>query len=177
MKLDEKQISREVIFKGKVFNVYKDKITLPDETESFRELVEHRGGVCIAAKNENNEYLMVSQYRYPIKQIFFEFVAGKKEQGEDPLKTAERELIEETGYQAKNFSYMGSFVPTCGYSSEIIDMYYADDLTFIGQNLDENEFLNVSSIKLDDLITMIMNDELKDAKTIILALKLKNLGK
>jgi len=177
MKLDEKQINREVIFQGKVFNVYKDKIILPDNTESFRELVEHKGGVCIAAKMENNDYLMVTQYRYPIKQVFFEFVAGKKEQDEDPLKTAQRELIEETGYQAKNFIYMGSFVPTCGYSSEIIDMYYADDLTFVGQNLDENEFLNVSSIKLDDLIEMIMNNEVTDAKTIILALKLKNLGK
>ncbi|MEA5026885.1 MAG: NUDIX hydrolase [Erysipelotrichaceae bacterium] len=177
MKLKEDQFSRQVIYEGKIFSVYHDLVRLPNDQEAYRDVVTHHGGVAIAAKNASGEYFMVRQYRYPLNKEMTEFVAGKKEKGEDPLTTAKRELIEETGYQAENFEYLGRFIPTCGYCNEHIDMYYADQLTFIGQQLDDIEFLNVFTIRLEELIRQIMNNEIEDAKTIIMALKLQYLQK
>lgn len=177
MKLEEKKLNRQTIYEGKVFNIYHDEVLLPNDKISYRDLVEHHGGVCIAAKTADNHYLLVQQFRYPLNKVMLEFTAGKKEQGEDPLECAKRELLEETGYQAEEFISLGSFVPTCGYSSEVIHLYYASKLSFVGQDLDENEFLNVVYLKLDDILTKIMNNEIDDAKTIIMAFKLDRLNK
>jgi len=177
MKLEEKKLNRQTIYEGKVFNIYHDEVLLPNDKISYRDLVEHHGGVCIAAKTADDHYLLVQQFRYPLNKIMLEFTAGKKEKGEDPLECAKRELLEETGYQAEEFISLGSFVPTCGYSTEIIHLYYANKLSFVGQALDENEFLNVVSLKLDDILTKIMNNEIDDAKTIIMAFKLDRLNK
>ncbi|MDD4642694.1 MAG: NUDIX hydrolase [Erysipelotrichaceae bacterium] len=177
MKLKEKKISRKTIYQGPIFDIYRDEVLLPNDKIANRDILQHYGGVAIAARTDDDHYLLVQQYRYPQDKIMIEFTAGKKEKDEDPLTCAQRELIEETGYQAERYTYMGSFVPTCGYSTEVIYLYLAENLSFVGQNLDDNEFLNVMHIKLDDIIEMIINNQIDDAKTIILAFKLKYLNK
>ena len=177
MKLKEKKLNRQTIYEGQVFNVFHDEVLLPNDKKSYRDIVEHHGGVCIAARKPDGHYLLVQQFRYPLNKNMLEFTAGKKEKGEDPLMCAKRELLEETGYQAKEFIPLGSFVPTCGYSTEIIYLYFADKLSFCGQNLDENEFLNVVELTLDDILNKIMSNEIDDAKTIIMAFKLNQLNK
>lgn len=172
MKLEEKQLKRTPIYEGKVIKVYVDDVELPDGHKSKREIVEHRGGVTIAARKEDGTLIMVNQYRYALNRVMKEFVAGKKEYGEEPLLTAQRELEEESGYVADKWVNMGRFIPTCGYDNEIIDLFYAEGLHFVGQHLDENEFLNVYSMSLSDIIKEIEDGTIQDGKTIILAYKL-----
>ena len=128
----EKQISREEIYNGKVIHVVKDEVELDDGTRSIREVVLHNGGACIALKNEG-KYYMVSQYRYSLGKEMLEFPAGKIEKGEDPDETILREAVEETGYSVKNIKKLGSIIPTCGYCSERIHLYYGEADEKIGQ--------------------------------------------
>jgi len=168
--MKEKTISKNLIFKGKVFTVYDDDVKLPDGSISHREVLDHSGGVCILAQIED-EVLMVRQYRYAVGKEMLELPAGKLEKNENPLPAAVRELQEETGYQAGKMISLGSFIPTCGYCNEVIYMFKAEDLTFVGQNLDPTEFLSVERVKIKDLKTMIANNEIQDAKTIVLCYK------
>lgn len=177
MKLTEKQLTSKLIYKGPVFTVYRDEVLLPDDQVSHRDYIKHNGGVCIAAKDKDNNFFLVQQFRYPLDREMIEFPAGKKEKGEDPLDCAMRELVEETGYKTDELISLGCFVPTCGYSTEIIYMYYADKLTFVGQNLDQTEFLNVIKMPLSMIMEKISNNEIIDSKTIIMAYKLSTLNK
>lgn len=175
MELEEKQLKREVIYEGRVIHVYKDDVLLPDGSTSIREVISHRGGVCIAARKEDGSFLMVQQYRYALGRVFKEFVAGKREEGDEPLERAKAELQEETGYLAEHWEDLGAFVPTCGYDNEVIHLYYADDLTFVGQHLDDTEFLNVFTMSLENIFREINEGKIQDGKTIILAYKLKEI--
>ena len=175
MELIEKKISRETVYEGKVFRVHVDDVLLPDGNTSKREIVEHNGGVCIAARKEDGTFLMVRQYRYALQREFREFVAGKREGKDDPLYRAQCELEEETGFRAEKWVDMGKFVPTCGYDTEVIHLYYAEGLSFVGQHLDEHEFLEPYSLSLEEILSEIEKGEILDGKTIILAYKLKEL--
>ena len=176
MNFREKKLNRTTIYTGVVFKVHVDDIVLPNGKTSKREVIEHIGGVCIAAKTEDNRYYIVQQYRYPHKRVFIEFPAGKKEKGEEYLQSAKRELEEEIGYEANYWEYLGSCIPTPAYDTEIIDLYYADDLVYKGQNLDSEEFIEVETKTIDELETMVLNQHIKDAKTICLLhhLRLRN---
>ena len=163
----EKQIRREEIYNGKVIHVVKDDVVLDDGTTSVREVVLHNGGVCIALKKDG-KYFMVSQYRYSLGKQMLELPAGKIEKGEDPDDAILREVEEETGYKAEGIRKFGSIIPTCGYCSERIHLYYAEAGDRVGQHLDEDERIDLLTFTYDEIREKIRNGEIDDAKTIAL---------
>ena len=147
---------------------------LPNGKTALREVIEHPGGVCVAALTDENEVLMVKQFRYPYSEVVMEIPAGKRDsQDEDPLECGIRELKEETGATAKNMFFLGELYPTPGYCGEIIWLYGATELSFGECDPDEDEFLSVERIPLETAVDMIMSGEIKDAKTQAAVLKLK----
>ncbi len=176
MNLREKPLSAEYIYKGKIINVRRDEAELPNGKTAFREVVEHPGGVCVAAITDNDELLFVSQYRYPYGEVILELPAGKRDsRNEDPLLCGKRELREETGASAERFVFLGELYPTPGYCGEIIYMFAAAGLSYGEQDPDEDEFLSVEKIPLERAVDMVMSGEIKDAKTQAAVLKVKRL--
>ena len=174
MNLEEKQLKAEYLYKGRIINLRRDEAELPNGNTALREVIEHPGGVCVAALTEQNEVLMVRQYRYPYSEVIMEIPAGKRDsKDEDPLQCGMRELKEETGASAEKFIFLGELYPTPGYCAEIIWLYAATGLTFGEQDTDEDEFLTVQRIPLEKAVDMIMSGEIKDAKTQAAVLKLK----
>ena len=173
MELTEKRLSTEQIFDGRILHIRRDLVELPDGTQSVREVVDHPGGVCILALDEENQALLVSQFRYPYDQVVRELPAGKLEYGEDPDAAAIRELKEETGAAPGEFRSLGELYPSPGYCGEIIRMYLARDLSFGEAHLDADEFLNLERIPFSQLVEQVLSGEIKDAKTIAAVLKAK----
>lgn len=174
MNLEEKQISAEYMYKGKIINLRRDTALLPNGNTATREVVEHNGGVCVAALTDNYEVLFVRQFRYPYMEIIPEIPAGKRDKAdEDPLKCGIRELKEETGATAEKFIPLGKLYPSPGYCGEIIWMYAATGLSYGEQNPDDDEFLTVEKIPLNKAVEMILSGEITDAKTQAAVLKLK----
>ena len=177
MNLEEKQISAEYKFKGKIINLRVDEALLPNGATATREVVEHNGGICVVPLTEKGEILMVEQYRYPYSEVVLEIPAGKRDGDEAPLDGGKRELKEETGATAENYTFLGELYPTPGYCGEIIYMYLATGLSYGETNPDEDEFLNIKRIPLEEAVEMIMNGEIKDAKTQTAILKTERLIK
>lgn len=178
MKLNEQTLNCEYIYKGKVINLKKEKTLLPDGKETFREIVEHNGGVCVAALTENDEILLVRQYRSGVKETLIEVPAGKLEKGEDPETCGRRELEEETGYCAKVFIPALTICVTPAYCEEKIYLYIAKGLYKGKTNFDDDEFIEPLKMNIDELMEKIANNEITDAKTIIAAYTaLKFIGK
>ena len=176
MNLTEKQLTKEYIFKGRVINLRRDTALLPNNTTATREVIEHNGGVCVAALTDNDEVLFVRQFRYPYMEEILEIPAGKRDSAdEDPLLCGKRELKEETGATAKKFIPLGELYPTPGYCGEIIWMFAATGLDFGQTCPDDDEFLEGEKIPLNKAVEMILNGEIKDAKTHAAVLKLKML--
>lgn len=171
MDLTEKPVKQDYIFKGRIVRLRVDEAELPNGTHAVREVVEHLGGVCVAALTENNELLFVEQFRYPYMELVLELPAGKLEFGEDPFEAGKRELQEETGASAVEYRDLGKFYPTPGYCGEIIHMYLAKNLTFTQQHLDADEFLEVRRIPLEEAFQMVMRNEIRDGKTQVGILK------
>ena len=166
MDLKEKKLSSELIYKGKIIDVYKDKVVCPNGHESVREYVSHCRASCVMALNDDGKFLVEKQYRYPYDEVIFEFPAGKCDKGEDPLITAKRELEEETGYLANRIEFLGEIYPSCAYTDEIIYLYEARDLVKTHQHLDDNEALNIFEITIEELNNLIKKGDLKDAKSL-----------
>ena len=139
MELIETTLSSEKIFDGRILHIRRDTVRLPDGSDATREVVDHPGGVCVLALDDENRALLVSQFRYPYKEVVREVPAGKLEYGEDPREAAIRELAEETGATAGEFRSLGELYPSPGYCGEIIRMYLARDLTFGETHLDKDE--------------------------------------
>ena len=163
------------IFSGKVITVHLDDITLCNDLPAQRECVDHPGGVGIICVNEDDEVVLVRQFRYPYKETIYEIPAGKLEKDEDPLDAAMRELREECGAVCDELKPLGEIYPSPGYTNEIIRLYACVNPTFVEQELDEDEFLQVCKMKLSTFLAKIMSGEIKDAKTIVAAMKLKEL--
>lgn len=171
-KFEEKQLEREEIFDGAVLHVVKDKILLPDGNTSYREFCLHKGAVAVIPITDENEVILVRQFRYAHHREFLEIPAGKFDFiGEDPLEAAKRELSEETGATAKKFVYLGVLDTTPALIDEKIHMFLAEGLTFGESHPDEDEFLSVEKTPLKELVEMVMNGEIRDAKTQIAILK------
>lgn len=171
MDMTEKTLSEKLIYKGRILDLHVDEIELPDGKKSIREVVEHHGGVCVAALTEDNCLLFVRQYRYPYHKVLLELPAGKLEKGEDPLEAGIRELEEECGVKAGTVIPMGQVYPTVAYCSEIIHLFLAKGLQKTQQHLDDGEFLSVEKIPLDEAVSLVMNGEITDSKTVALVLK------
>lgn len=165
MDLTEKQISAAYLYRGKVVSLRVDEAELPNGRHAKREVVEHNGGVCVVPLTDQNEILMVEQFRYPYGEVVLEIPAGKREGTEPPLECGIRELREETGATAEQFTFLGELYPSPGYCGEIIYMYLATGLRFGESKPDEDEFLNLKRIPLEQAVEMILKGEIKDAKT------------
>lgn len=166
MNLTEKTLKEEYIFKGRIINLRCDEVELPDGNKSRREVVEHKGGVCVLPLTENDEIIFVRQFRYPYKEELLEIPAGKRDTADEvPLECGKRELKEEVGATANEYISLGELYPSPGYVGEIIYMYLARGLTFGDVCRDEDEFLNVEKIPFGKALDMVMNGEIKDAKT------------
>ena len=175
MDFTEKRIDRKTVFEDRIINVYNDTVVLPDGKTTHRELVEHHGGVCIAALTENGGLLFVRQFRYPYNRVLLELPAGKLEKGENPLSAGIRELEEECGVTAKSVVPMGEVYPTVAYCTEIIHLFLARGLKKTKQHLDEGEFLSVEEIPLKEAVRLVMDGKIADSKTVALVLKTEKL--
>ena len=171
MDFTEKPLKQDYLYRGKIVNLRVDNAELPDGTTALREVIEHPGGVCVAALTEKEELLFVEQFRYPYMETVLELPAGKLEYGEDPFEAGKRELLEETGAAAENYRDLGKLYPTPGYCGEIIHMYLAENLTFSEQHLDEDEFLELYRTPFSDMLARVMRGEIEDAKTVCGILK------
>lgn len=177
MNLEERQLSFDYKFKGRIINLRVDEALLPNGATATREVVEHNGGICVVPITEKGEVLMVEQYRYPYGEVILEIPAGKRDGDEEPLEGGKRELREETGAIAENYTFLGELYPTPGYCGEVIYMYLATGLSFGETDPDEDEFLNVKKIPLEKAVDMIMKGEIKDAKTQTAILKVERMLK
>ena len=173
MDLTEKTLESVTMFNGKIIHVRRDTVELPNGHQSFREVVDHHGGVCVLALDREGRALLVRQFRYPYLEVLREVPAGKLERGEDPYQAALRELHEETGARPGRFRSLGELYPSPGYCGEIIRMYLAQDLSFEDAEPDEDEFLAVERVPFDELVEQVLAGEIKDAKTIAAVLKTK----
>lgn len=171
MDLTEKPISQEYIFKGKIVKLRVDDALLPNGSTAKREVIEHPGGVCIAPLTDEGDLIFVEQYRYPYSEVVLELPAGKLEYGEDPFEAGKRELSEETGAEATEYASLGKLYPTPGYCGEIIHLYLAKHLSFKEQHPDEDEFLQVRRIPLEEAFQMVMRNEIPDSKTQVAIMK------
>ena len=170
--LQEKQTSTEDIFDGIVLHVVRDTVSLPNGHSAIREVIRHIGAVCVIPVTENNEVIVERQYRYPLNRVILEIPAGKLDSpDENRLSAIQRELREETGYSADEWTEIGDFHPAPAYSDEYITMYLARGLHKGKQDLDADEFLNVYTIPLKDLVNDVMSGRISDAKTQVCILK------
>ena len=169
--LNETRLEGEQIFNGKILHIERDKVQLEDGSQAFREVVRHPGGVCILALTEKEEILFVRQFRYPHSTVTLEIPAGKLEYGENPEECGKRELLEECGCTADEFTYLGKLFPTPAYFSEVIRIYLAKGLHYGKQSLDNDEFLDVEKIPFEEAVSLVLSDAVPDSKTQIAVLK------
>ena len=175
MELYEKKLTSKQIFDGKVVKLFVDTVELPDGSEAIREIVRHPGAVCVIPVTKDMDVVTVKQYRYAFEQIMLEIPAGKLEPGENPLEAVKRELEEESGVVAKKIEYLGEIFTTVAIFDEKIHLYLATELEFKNAHPDADEFLEVETIPLSELYNMVMDGDIKDAKTQIAILKAYNI--
>lgn len=164
--LVETGLASEVVFSGKLLEVRRDRVRLPDGGESTREFVVHPGAVLVVPLRDDGRLVLERQFRYPVRRVMLEFPAGKIDAGETPLATAQRELVEEAGYTAQKWKKLGTIHPEIGYSTEFIDIYEATGLEHVGQKLDDGEFLDIVALTEDELLATYDCGGLTDGKTV-----------
>jgi len=173
MDLTERTLERREIYHGRVVKLHVDKVALPDGGTSYREIVDHPGGVAILALDSDNRVPVVRQYRYAFSRVVLEIPAGKREPGEEPFLTAKRELKEEVGAEAASWQDLGTLLPSPGCYGETLYLYLARDLTFGDLSPDEDEFLTVERIPFDELCELCLSGAVQDGKTVAAVLKTK----
>ena len=177
--LYEKKLERREIYNGKVLKVVCDDVLLPNGERSEREFCLHVGAVCVIPLLPDGRVIMERQFRYAHGRVFYEIPAGKLDSlHEDPLAAALRELREETGAVAGKMTFLGEVDTSPALINEKIYMYLAEELAFGERELDSDEFLTVETAPLSELVSLVMQGEIKDAKTqiaVLKAAKLKNL--
>ena len=164
MDYTEKKLRRLNTYEGIIINVGLDRVSLPDGSEAFREIVEHPGGACILPVDGEGNAYCVRQYRYPIGEHLLEAPAGKLERGEDPLVCAVRELGEETGFTAGRIVPLGAYHSSPGFSSERLYIYLALDLSRGEAHPDEGEFLDLVKLPFSELLAMVKRGEISDPR-------------
>ena len=172
MIFEEKTLESQHIYKGSIINLRKDRVTVSGG-ESYREIIEHSGGAVIGAIIDDGNIVMVKQYRKAANRVMLEVPAGKRDDDEELIETARRELKEETGYTAGKIIPLGKMYPTPGYSEEILEIFLARDLIPGETDFDENEAIDILDYPLDDLVDMIMAGEITDGKTQVTVFMIK----
>lgn len=170
MELTEKTLTSREVYRGRILRVREDTVRLPNGKTAEREVAEHPGGVGILAL-DGGDVLLVRQYRYAFSRVLTEIPAGKREPGEEPFVTAQRELREEIGATAGKWTELGALIASPGCYGEVLYLYMAQELTFGDTHPDEDEFLDVVRMPFDRAVELCMAGELTDAKTVAAVLK------
>ncbi len=171
MVYEEKTVTSEKVFEGRIIDVRVETVEFPDGKTAYRELVDHPGGVGIVALTEDGKIPLVRQYRKPFEKAIWEIPAGKLDLGENPKECGIRELEEETGYKAAQIVPLGYIYPSPGFANEITYVFFAKGLSKGATNPDEDEFLDVREFTIEEVRNMILNNEINDAKTVVGFLK------
>lgn len=170
--LVEVKTGSEEIFNGVILHLYKDTVCLPNGKSATREVIRHVGAVGVVPLTDDGKVIIERQFRYPLNRVVTEIPAGKLDSlTEDRLSAAKRELEEETGYTAKEWIWLGDYIPTCAYCDERITLYLARGLELGTRHLDEDEFLNFEAVPLADLLQQVMDGAITDGKTQVAILK------
>lgn len=166
--LEEKTVKSETIFEGKIVKLVVDDVVLPNGAMSKREIVKHPGAVAVIAITPENKMIMVEQFRKPLENTIVEIPAGKIEPNEAPELTAGRELEEETGYKTEDLTHLVSFYTSPGFADELLHIYLAGDIHKQANPLqaDEDEFVNILEVSLDEALQLIEENVICDAKTV-----------
>ena len=175
--LIEHRVHQEEILRGRFLHAFRDTVRLPNQNLSTREYVVHPGAVMVIPMLDTPEGLhlvMERQFRYPVGLVMTEFPAGKLDPGEDPWLCAQRELQEETGYTARQWARAGVLHPVIAYSTEVIEIWFAKELTLGERRLDQDEFLDVFTASPAELMAACQQGRLTDAKTLTGLLWLQN---
>ena len=167
MDLKETRLDSALMYDGDFIRVHKDSVRLPDGAVSSREYIRHPGAVAVLALLDNGNLVMERQYRYPPQREFIELPAGKIDHGEDILLCAQRELLEETGYVAREWTHLATAWPCIGYADERMEYFLARGLTLQERKLDDGEFLEVFELSLADAIEWIRLGKINESKTIV----------
>ena len=162
----EKKIKENLIYKGRIITLYNDDVICENNKLTKREYVHHNGGAGILAVKDD-KILLIKQFRYPYNKEIHEIPAGKIELGENPYLTAIRELEEECALKAPSLEELGYIYPTCGYSDEVIYLYLDKEFTLTKTNFDEDENITSKWYTISEVLKMIDNNEIVDAKTLI----------
>lgn len=178
-KFEEKTISTEKIYNGKVLSLQVDNVTLPNGETGKRELIKHPGAVAIIPITKDNKIVFVEQYRKPLEKSLVEIPAGKLEDGEDPETTAVRELEEETGYTTNKLKLVTSFYTSPGFADEIMYVYVTEELEPLTTEVagDEDEFVELMELTLDEAQQFVTEQRIHDAKTNYAVLYLETIGR
>lgn len=172
--LIEAKVASEELLQGRFLRAYRDTVRLPDGSQATREYVKHPGAVVVIPLLDDGRVVLERQYRYPVGQVMIEFPAGKLDAGENPLVCGRRELLEETGYTAREWARAGAMHLAIAYSDEIIHIYFARGLTLGPRRLDEGEFLDVFTATPAELLEWSRTGALTDAKTLTCLVWLQN---
>lgn len=177
--LYEKTTKMTEIFKGKVIDLQIEEVELPNGRTSTREIIKHPGAVAILPITKEGKLVLVRQYRKALDKVIVEIPAGKLEKGEEPLASAKRELEEETGYKANELDFIVSFYTSPGFANEIIYLYITDQLEKGHSAPDEDEFLDVMEVSLEEAEEMVRNEIIHDVKTVFAVqyMKMREVGK
>ena len=173
--LTETRVASQELLRGHFLHAMRDTVRLPDGKEASREYVIHPGAVMVVAELPDGRLVLERQFRYPVQAVMVEFPAGKLDPGEDSLACAQRELLEETGYTARQWARAGVLHPVISYSTEFIDIWFARELTAGERQLDAGEFLDVFSASANELLQWCRDGRITDAKTLTGVLWLQNL--
>lgn len=163
--LAEETLAQDVIYKGRIFQLTKNRVRLPNQRITTRDVVNRPGAVALLPIH-NNRLLLVRQYRYAINQITLEIPAGTLREGEAPLVCAHRELVEETGYHAQTLEKLFDCYLAPGYSSERVTLFLATGLSERQQAPDDDEFIEVVTVSVSQAVDMVRCNQIVDAKTI-----------
>ncbi len=174
--LNESRIESEEIFDGQVLHLYIDTVQLPNGKSATRETIRHIGAVAIVPMTDDGKVVVERQFRYPLNRVITEIPAGKLDsKSEDRLSAAKRELEEETGLTAAEWMELGEYCPAAAYCDEVITLYLARGLQKGTRNLDEDEFLNIMTVSLEELVEEIMQGQITDGKTQVALLKVHHM--
>ena len=173
--LIEQKLDSQEILKGNFLHAFRDTVRLPDGSSSTREYVKHPGAVCMIPLLDDGRLVLERQYRWPMQRVMLEFPAGKIDPGEDRLACAKRELLEETGYTAREWAHAGQLHPVISYSTEFIDLWFCRGLELQESRLDDEEFLEVITATPQELIEWCRDGTVTDAKTLVGCLWLQNI--
>jgi ADP-ribose pyrophosphatase len=165
--LKEKKLSSNIIFQGRLLDVRKDEVELPNGKTSTREWINHPGAACCIPILPDGKIALIRQYRYPVQSEMIELPAGKLEKGEKPEVCALRELEEEIGYRTNKLTFLTQIHPAIGFANEKMWIYLAEELEKTESKLDDDEFLELIPTSLDDAVDMVWNAKITDVKTII----------